>query len=86
MSQFKILLDTETIQFEQHCAIQSLMLLLELLDKEIIAVDQNGGRVSPGYLQTLADAIYSAAVSLLRSNENLKAAVEAECEKRKKGE
>ena len=85
MSKFGLLLDAETIHFEQHCAIQSLMLLHELFDKEIIAVEQNGGRASAGYLKTLADAMYGSAISLLRANENLKEAVEEEYEKRKKG-
>ena len=84
MSKFGILLDAETIQFEQHCALQSLLFLHEIFDKEIMAVEQNGGRASAAFLQTLADAMHSSAVSLVRANQELKTAVEEEYEKRRK--
>ena len=84
MSQFGILMDAETVQIELHCAVQCLLLLCEEFDREIRAVERNGGRASSDYLQTLSDAVHCVSGSLHRTDEELKAAVEEEYERERR--
>ena len=84
MSQFGILLDAETIQCEQQCAISNLNLLQDLFEREITALERSKTIVSTDYLQELAYALCCVSTALQRANEKLKAAVEEESQKRKK--
>ena len=77
MSKLGILLDAETIQYEQRCAISNLNLLQDLFDQEIATI------MSTDYLQELSCALCCVSNALRRANQELMEAVEDEYEKRK---
>lgn len=85
MSQYGLLMDAESIQYEQQCAIRNLCLLHDLLWEDIMSLEAHGALAGVGHLQTLAEAMSSVATSLSRSNELLRDAVDNEYKKRKEG-
>ncbi len=83
MSQFGLLMDAERIQYEQQCAIRCLSFLHELLEQDIMALEASGAPVAIGHLRELEEAIYSAAGTLFRLNQELGETVEEEFKRRR---
>lgn len=78
MSQFGLLVDAEQLQYDQQCAIRNLLLLHELLDQDIIALETSGAPIPAGRFRELWEAMCSAAGTLSRLNQELGEAVEEE--------
>ena len=83
MSKLGILLDAETIQYEQRCAISNVNLLQDLFDQEIAAMAKTKTIMCTDYLQELSCALCCVSNALRRANQELMEAVEDEYEKRK---
>lgn len=86
MSKFESLLEAENIQYDQKCALTTLGIIHEKLEKEVTSIEKAGALKAVGCLQDLADAIYIISTVLSKQNEKLREAVEEEYEKRKKGQ
>lgn len=85
MKTFGLLLDAENVQLELRCAIKVLRLVVDSLEREVMAIKQAEGFVSVDYLQDLSDALYSVSGTMDDINLKLKEAVDEEYQKRKKG-
>lgn len=57
MLKFGLLMETESIQFEQECAIKALGILVHDLEREIAAI-KKAGFMPVDYLQDISDALY----------------------------
>ena len=85
MSKFGLLLEAENIQYDQKCALTTLGIIQEKLEKELMSIEQAGALKAVGCLQDLADAIYIISTVLSKQNEKLREAVEEEYRNRKEG-
>lgn len=83
MRNFGLLMEAESIQFEQRCAIKALRLVVDALEREVAAIKQAGGFVSTDYLQDLSDALYSVFGTLDDLNLRLETVVDKEYERRR---
>ena len=83
MRNFGLLMETESIQLELRCAIKALKLVVDALEREVMAIKQADGFVSADYLQDLSDALYSVFGTLDGLNLKLETVVDEEYEKRK---
>ena len=83
MGKYGFLIEAESIQFEQHCAIKALEIVAAALEREIRAIKQAGGFVSADYLQDLSDALYSVSGTLDDLNLKLGTAVDEKYERRR---
>lgn len=82
MLKFGLLMETESIQFEQECAIKALGILVHDLEREIAAIKKEGF-MPVDYLQDLSDALYSVYGTVDALSLKLKEAVDEEYQKRK---
>lgn len=83
MRNFGLLMETESIQLELRCAIKALRLIVDALEREVMAIKQADGFVSADYLQDLSDALYSVFGTLDGLNLKLETVVDEEYKKRK---
>ena len=83
MKKFGLLMETESIQLELRCAIKALRLVVDALEREVMAIKQADGFVSADYLQDLSDAFYSVFGTLDDLNLKLETVVDEEYNKRK---
>ncbi len=83
MRNFGLLMETESIQLELRCAIKALRLVVDALEREVMAIKQADGFVSADYLQDLSDALYSVFGTLDGLNLKLETVVDEEYKKRK---
>ena len=83
MRNFGLLMETESIQLELRCAIKALKLVVDALEREVMAIKQADGFVSADYLQDLSDALYSVFGTLDGLNLKLETVVDEEYKKRK---
>ena len=83
MRNFGLLMETESIQLELRCAIKVLKLVVDALEREVMAIKQADGFVSADYLQDLSDALYSVFGTLDGLNLKLETVVDEEYKKRK---
>ena len=83
MRNFGLLMETDSIQLELRCAIKALSLVVDALEREVMAIKQADGFVSTDYLQDLSDALHSVFGTL--DNLNLKLETVVDEEYRKKG-
>ena len=84
MSKFGFLLETETIQFQQKCALTALRIIQSDFFDEVAAIERSKGLSMVGHLQDLSDAVYIVADLLDDLNQKLKEAVDEEYKNRKK--
>lgn len=82
MKTFGLLLDAEDIQLELRCAIKVLRLVVDSLEREVMAIKQAEGFVSVDYLQDLSDALYSVSGTMDDLNLKLETAVDEEYKRR----
>lgn len=82
MKTFGLLLDAEDIQLELRCAIKVLGLVVDSLEREVMAIKQAEGFVSVDYLQDLSDALYSVSGTMDDLNLKLETAVDEEYKRR----
>lgn len=84
MSKTRFLMDAETAQHDQSCALHNFGFLHEALDNEIDALRGTKAEtcVSIDYLQSIADAMFSVYGTMYRNNQQLKQAVEEEFARR----
>lgn len=83
MRKFGLLMEAESIQIELRCAIKVLRLVVDVLEREVVAIKQADGFVSADYLQDLSDALYSVFGTLDDLNLKLETVVDEEYNKRK---
>lgn len=83
MGNYGLLMETEGIQIEQRCAIKALRLIVDALEREVVAIKQADGFVSADYLQDLSDALYSVFGTLDALNLKLETVIDEEYNKRK---
>lgn len=86
MSKFELLLEAETIQFQQKCALAALGVIQSDLADEIATIERFKAFPMAGHLQDLSDAVYIIADLLGGLNQKLKEAVDEEYKNRRNGE
>ena len=84
MSKFGFLLEAETIQFQQKCALTALRIIQSDFSDEVAAIERSNALSMVGDLQDLSDAVYIVADLLDDLNQKLKEAVDEEYKNRKK--